>query len=199
MISNLVLKNTAYSAYFIGIWSFAFKNWVTSREIPKILTGMAILKEEEVKKVYCIPLEKMNERSYTKLYWSVSGTIVFCEFYYYFMTMLSQTQTKLTPSILVLCITALLFQIIPTMLPFSFHLKSVISIYKTTKSIPNFTSNLTVMTMHSVMLLTGVVTGVVLLALLVFMLMLFYFNKSFDKVDVWYAFFDSLWKFFFMV
>ena len=50
---------------------------------------------------------------------------------------------------------------IPWVLPFLFHTKSVITIYQTTKNVPNLEVNLKMMTLHMVLLFLLVVTVVI--------------------------------------
>ena len=59
---------TATSLYFLGIWFFTFKNWVISREMPRVL-----LENGGGRVRFCIPLDWLNEGSYKKINWFVAG------------------------------------------------------------------------------------------------------------------------------
>lgn len=52
-------------SFTLIIWYFSFNNWIVSREMPKMLLERDILTAENLKGKYCIPLEKIDEKSYS--------------------------------------------------------------------------------------------------------------------------------------
>ena len=63
------------STYFLGLWGFAFKNWVISREMPWILVHAGKINAEDLKYRYCIKKDALQERGYENL---SRGVITFC-------------------------------------------------------------------------------------------------------------------------
>jgi len=137
----------------MGIWFFSFKNWVISREMPRVL-----LENGGAKVSYCIPLDKISERGYDKIKYFVAGLgicIFFGKFAMY--VILGWVVNKdlhekvkldtINRGILISWYISCILTTIPWLLPCLFHLKSVFTIYKSTRQTQ---SNFWVMVAHCI-------------------------------------------------
>ena len=91
--------------------------------------------------------------------------------------------------------TALIFNMFPIAVPFYFHLKSVNTIYQTTKGIPNVKINFRVMMIHLGMLFIMFVSGVTIISLYV----IYSYKDPTDKqkddyLVKWYFSLEIFWK-----
>ena len=68
----------ALLAYWNGVWHFAFKNWVISREMPPILVQAGFLEQNQLA---CICIPPMRERGYSIMYVSIAGLISLIQVY----------------------------------------------------------------------------------------------------------------------
>lgn len=64
---SIVFSNLQLAAYFLGVWGFAYKNWVISREMPKILVEVGKMNAKDLQCRYCIKMDWLSERGYKNL------------------------------------------------------------------------------------------------------------------------------------
>jgi len=145
-------SNAGIAFVTIGIWQFAFENWIVSRELPKILHKQGILTQENLTGKFLISLDKLDEKAYSLIQRIVSGSIVG----YSIAIVIGKIITGLLSDEVVDNSTLLTvlsgisdcLPLLPCILTFFFHGKSVLTIYQTTKLVPKVEANLYTMVLH---------------------------------------------------
>jgi len=119
--------------------------------MPKLMSQHGIIQESDLKGRYCIALDKLDEKSYDRLSWGVAYLIYFIQIVNGILGVLIVPYYKndLIRAIWFIC---LVLNAIPWILPIAFHAKSVFTIYKITKTVPSLEVNLTMMTLHMVVI-----------------------------------------------
>ena len=111
-----------------------------------------IISDKGLQGKYCISLDSLDDRSYDRLNYGVIALILFSQIGNGILGLLIIVYPK-DPSLGLIWYIFLILTGIPYVLPFIFHAKSVLTIYQTTKDVPNLEVNLKMMTLHMVLLL----------------------------------------------
>ena len=161
----LIFANITYNSCFaisttsfqLGVWFFSYKNWIISREMPKLLNKNGVLSDSALSGNYCISLDKLDEKAYDRLNMGAVICILVIQIWNGLMIILMNTSPK-NHTIYTIQFIALICCVIPWLLIFCFQGKSVLTIYQTTKKIENLEVNMKMMTLHMVIISVLILT-----------------------------------------